>query len=207
MQKIVAATLLLVAAAAVARVPTDVEQGIVFVAPEIEVRGVPISVRRPTLLGIASEKLDPHSTYEVTLSYPATTPSVYTVKFVAEDDTEYYRRTTTTRTLQNVHQFFFSVDGDNPPLVKLSNGAEVFLLAVSASPEGKTPLGVEDDREKFSVLTNVFLSRHVAGVPVRAIPVLLFAFGAGVFVLLFGLCVFPKTSLYATLFNPTTKKE
>lgn len=198
----------LIVAIAIAHIPSDVEQNIVFVAPEKEVRGVPISAREPTLVGIAPEKLDPHSIYEVTLSYPATTPSVYTVKFVSDnDDTEYYRRTSTTRTLQNVHQFHFSIDGDNPPIIKLSSGTEILLLSISVAPEGKSPLGVKNDPDEFSVSTNIFLSRHAAGIPVRAAPVLLFAAGIGVFVVFCGLFVLPKTKFYASFFESKTVKK
>lgn len=201
------ALLTAVAATALGRVPSDLEQRIVFVTPEKEVRGVPISVREPTLVGIAPGQLDPHSTYEVTLSYPATTPSVYTVKFVTEDETEYFRRTAAARTLLNVHQFLFSLEGDRPPVVKLGSGAEVLLLAVSVTPEGKTPVGAENDPEEFAVSTNIFLSRHVGGVPLRAVPVLLYAFGIGVAVVIFGLCVFPRMKLYTTMFESKAKRD
>lgn len=165
----------------------DVKEGnIVFVAPEREVRGVPVSAREPKLVGIDPESLDPNSIYEITFSYPATSPALYTVRFVSSDEghgNNGRATTATTRTLQNVHQFFFTVNDDKPPLVTLSSGRKVFLVAVSVVPEGKTPLDREAP-EDFIVLTNIFLSRHVAGVPLRALPVLLSAFALGLLVVL-----------------------
>jgi hypothetical protein len=140
---------------------------VVFVKPEVPVRGLKVfpAPHAPLYIAVAAADLQRHATYEVSVSYPATNPASFVIELVGPRPA-----VAGARRLLNAQQWSF--DTDTPLPVHTIGGVAAHVFAITVVPEGVPATGNAAQRVH---LVDVALSRKVFGlVPLRSLPVLVF---------------------------------
>lgn len=143
---------------------------VVFVKPEMTARGLPTypSPHAPLFVAIAISDLAPRSTYEVCVSYPATSPATFVLEFIGTDSRP---NVAGARRLLNTQLVTFGTE--NPPPVIHIDGIASHVLSIVVVPEGVPATAEVAEIAAGAHMIDVTVSKKIVGIPRRALPVII----------------------------------